>query len=365
MGIDRPGASSTPTSVRFVKGRKGLRDESSIESPIPHVEKDNQCNYLSYSPHLEGKSLSPSSAPAKIRQRNFPRRNTTDSDSESESNLSDEDSPQISNNSDHLNESNSLQLQKNSSHTKTIPDGTHIKQYIIPTVWITVLVIITLLYSPGILEVFVRFALGNPEPNRTTQEELINKFKHMEGQFTHQEEDFWRRIRLNIEEIRYRHKPSTIIFLYENNHKSESTMKRILNNIKSVAVCHLTDCDKVPIEIQGSALNSLEIIADYGKVISQYRNFLVNSGVMIVEHLEEVPGQVARAFHHFCDENNPLVSNALLLFTVKVDKLPDDEESDSYLKKTLMLLWNDIGRDDKFEPLYARISGTILVVRPE
>ncbi|XP_066155840.1 uncharacterized protein TORIP [Euwallacea fornicatus] len=363
MGIDRPEASSTPTTVCRLKGRKGVHDESSIESPISCVDMNNWHEYSTYSTPRDIKSLNGFPVTTSVRNKvllsqdleDCEKKNESDILEEDDSDILEEDDSDISQDSNYLNQSKSFQQEKNISHTETAPYKIYLKKMFSPTTIIICIISITLLYS---------VSKGNSEPNKTIKKNLINTFKSMEEKFIHQDEDFWRRIRVNIEEIRNKQKPSTIIFLYENNYKGESTMQRILNYVKDAAVCYLTDCDNDAIVIHGSALN-LEIIEDYGKVISKYRDPLETSGVMIVEHLEEVPGKVAQSFHHFCDEHNPLVSNALMLFTVKVDKLPDDKESDSYLRKTLTLLWNDIGRDDKFEPLYARMSGTVLVVRPE
>lgn len=224
------------------------------------------------------------------------------------------------------------------------------------------MVLIGFLSFFAILLCYTYWITPNPSPN-DKHKVLYQTFRRIEKNFNKQDVDFWRSIRVNIEEITALKKPSTIIFLYENNAKS--TMKEILNEVANAALCELTECKNEPILIPGSSLNSSNFIDNYGILISTYRGPLTKNGVLIVENLERVPGKAAQAFHNFCDDYDPVVDKALILFTLKVDKLPSNEYPPSYLRKVLSKVWSDIKMEDKFNPLFSRISGTVLLVRPE
>ncbi|CAH1183016.1 unnamed protein product [Ceutorhynchus assimilis] len=193
-----------------------------------------------------------------------------------------------------------------------------------------------------------------------------NKYsiEDLENQFNKQDKHFWPSIRVNVQEILEFQQPRVIIFLYENH--SLTIVENIVTSISKVAVCLLSDCSQEPINIEGSVLSPIAIQDDFGSIVSNYRQQLDKSGVFIIRNLQLVPGKSAQALHLLCDEYNPLIKRALFLFTVKVDSglLPHDKYTATQFLETLLLkAWDDIGVDDKFYPLFARISGTILTVR--
>lgn len=249
-----------------------------------------------------------------------------------------------------------LEKRENQVHSRS---PTIDKSYTLVPNLILVLILVASLI--GIL-IYNYWSTPNPTPN-AIHKELYQTFREIEKHFDKQDADFWRSIRVNIEEITALKKPSTIIFLYENNAKS--TIKAILNEVANAALCDLTECQNEPVLIQGSSLNSSNFIDNYGILISTFREPLTKNGVLIVENLEQVPGKAAQAFHNFCDDYDPVVDKALILFTLKVEKLPINEHPPSYLRRLLSKVWSDIKMEDKFNPLFSRISGTILLVRPE
>lgn len=249
-----------------------------------------------------------------------------------------------------------MEKQENQVHSRS--SNIDKSNSLVPNLKILVLVMSLL----GILIYYNYWLSLNPNPN-ATYKQLYQTFRRIEKHFDKQDVDFWRSIRVNIEEITALKKPSTIIFLYENNAKG--TMKAILNEVANAALCDLTECENEPILIPGSSLNSSNFIDNYGIMISMYREPLKKNGVLIVENLEQVPGKAAQAFHNFCDDYDPVVDKALILFTLKVDKLPVNEYPPAYVRKVLSKVWSDIKIEDKFNPLFSRISGTILLVRPE
>ncbi|XP_050302248.1 uncharacterized protein LOC126740321 [Anthonomus grandis grandis] len=200
------------------------------------------------------------------------------------------------------------------------------------------------------------------QPLLDYEQKLQTKFEKYESEMKHQNEDFWRSIKVSIREVPVLKQPRTILFLYED--KSEKTLNLILEKVVNAALCFLTECDKKPVQIQGASLNNSQIIRDHGVIISKYADQLKKSGVMVVYNLEQVPGKAALAFHSFCDDYNPIAEKSLILFTLKMNKIPQGYPM-MFLEKFLLNLWSDIGKGDKFYPLFTRISGNILTVQPE
>ncbi|KAJ8932640.1 hypothetical protein NQ318_015990 [Aromia moschata] len=176
-------------------------------------------------------------------------------------------------------------------------------------------------------------------------------------QFPTQVEDFWLSLGLNIDEILKFNQPKTFLFLYSE--ESEKTTNRIINEVSKIAVCSLTNCSAAPVIFEGNDLNSLEILDDYGKIISDVKRKLEESGVMVIKNLEIVSGKSAPAFHSFCDEYNPLVNKALLIFTMKIK---DNNSDIKFVEKYLRNQWRDV-KDDHFYALFTRISSNILPIR--
>lgn len=50
--------------------------------------------------------------------------------------------------------------------------------------------------------------------------------------------------------------------------------------------------------------------------MTTYRDEVDRSGVMLVKELENVPSNLAMAFHYYCDEYNPLVKKSAIFFTM-------------------------------------------------
>ncbi|CAG9817133.1 unnamed protein product [Phaedon cochleariae] len=185
----------------------------------------------------------------------------------------------------------------------------------------------------------------------------IHKLSH---QFPSQMEDFWLNIDVAVSEIKRWHKPKSVILLYQDD--GYKTVESIVEKISKYAVCQITNCSSKPVNIDGISLGKKDILADYGRVIAYNKEQLETSGVMIVKNLERVPGRSAQAFHSLCDEHNPVVENALFLFTMKVKSV--QENSMSSIENNLRHLWNDLD-DDKFYPLFTRISSTVFPVMEE
>ncbi|KAL1501842.1 hypothetical protein ABEB36_007092 [Hypothenemus hampei] len=315
----KPNASSTPNRVPKLQARKRVGAQDSIESPIESSKLDNE-NWI-YS-----NNRSPPASPSQLK---IPRNVNIDEDSEC--------------NSDSNDSTDAIEPHKSTKTDNKL------------NIWILISVPVVLLFAGFTLH----FTKEATEPKLKLI--LSEEFSNLEKKFPQQHEDFFLSIRIAIEEILKYQQPRTLLLIYDS--PSEVNFDQILGNVSETAVCFLRNCSIHPTVVSGFTLGSPEFVKDYGRIIDHFKDKLSNSGILIVENLEKVPGKSAQAFHYLCDEYNPSVPKALIILTMKVDQLPKMEFGrEKFVRDILRGLWNDIGLDDKFDPLMSRISGNILIV---
>lgn len=197
-------------------------------------------------------------------------------------------------------------------------------------------------------------------PDEQSRVNAFTSIKILTEEFPSQVEDFWLHIEEGVKDIKRFHKPRTFILLYTND--SEETLKKILKRFAEFATCTLTCCMASPVLLTANVLSDAEILKDYGEIITRNKEKLQESGVMIIENLEKVPSLSAQAFHSFCDEYNPVVNDALFIFTMKVNEFHGNDLK--FVERYLRHHWNDI-RDDHFYPLFTRIANVVLPIMVE
>ncbi|XP_044753619.1 uncharacterized protein LOC123313021 isoform X2 [Coccinella septempunctata] len=179
--------------------------------------------------------------------------------------------------------------------------------------------------------------------------------------FPQQDPQLWRAIVTGIDATFQEEYPTSYLFLFES--EAEETTKKLVAEVSKYAVCRLSTCGYQAIDFQQVLKSSnFSNINDYGSVLSHLKSKLENSGLMVVENLDEVPEKFALAFHNFCDEISPLVKKSAFFFTMKVDKFNESLRDDlRYTEKILQKKWRNI-EEDKFVPLFTRISSMPLRV---
>ncbi|XP_041973889.1 uncharacterized protein LOC121729438 [Aricia agestis] len=84
------------------------------------------------------------------------------------------------------------------------------------------------------------------------------------------------------------------------------------------------------------------------------------TGVMIVPNINDVPSELAMAFHYYCDEYNPLVKSSAIFFTLDAAAcIYSKEVTHTFIEKCLLNKWNDIHKD-KIGPLLTRVVNVII-----
>lgn len=208
---------------------------------------------------------------------------------------------------------------------------------------------------------FVYFSANAADCEKTSSKELKRTFGRPNLAGCDQDPFFWSDIRVQIEEILTFGAPRSIVFLHR---KADApTVRNILDTVAAHAACYLRCCGAAPLRLNSTQLKNRTSADDYGVLADRFRTGLEASGVLIMENLTELSGSDAQVFHLFCDDSAPVVAQALILFTVEVATVPEAGEEAGVLRRALAARWTDIGRGDKFDPLFARIAGQIVTVR--
>lgn len=70
-------------------------------------------------------------------------------------------------------------------------------------------------------------------------------------------------------------------------------------------------------KVQHIVLESGDLkMRSHNEFMSAYRHEVDKTGVMLVKKLENIPSNLAMAFHYYCDEYNPLVKKSAIFFTL-------------------------------------------------
>lgn len=329
-----PKASSTPKKLLKIRARDSIHsyDQPSVQSPIfpPYDDKTSPQMY-------------------RRRSRSGPNSESelSHSDSESESEEECADNPL-----NHRGNPKTQRLRENERETKSkerIKTNTS-------SIWfgLTGLPIAVTIVLLGLIVVLVCAHFGTPEVRKTLKAPNIKQYIE---KYQNQDEDLWYGLESGVYEIQTNDRPAIFMLLYKK--AAKETLERILSDITSYSECVLNECSTKPITLTPSMYRNEDLSSDYGILLDRYSNELASRSVMIVKNLEKMPGQLAQAFHTFCDRYNPQVGRSLFVFTLEVEELGESPVNQA--REILTNLWSDL-KSDLFEPLFTRISSMVLYV---
>ncbi|CAH0556021.1 unnamed protein product [Brassicogethes aeneus] len=182
-----------------------------------------------------------------------------------------------------------------------------------------------------------------------------------EHDFKNQNKELWYNIEGAVNDIEKLNRISVFMFLYTD-HNSKEVLDKIVDKITNYYNCKFKYCSLDRVDIEGQKLAEHFFTEDYGRILTTYKEEMEKKGVFIVRNLEDVPTESAQAFHSICDQYEPLVENSFIILTMKVERLPN--EPVSFCEEKLRKQWSTL-EDDKFYPLYTRISNVIIGIYPE
>lgn len=139
---------------------------------------------------------------------------------------------------------------------------------------------------------------------------LIKRFetqmKRMKSLFPKQEMHMWEEIFITVNETIYHPKqPSMIILVATDNHPMACLANLIGHVVKDILGGKQT-----------LILKAADLGDNTGEVIDKYRPKINNSKTMVIHDLLNVHPEALKAFHNFCDRQNPLVSGAVYIMTM-------------------------------------------------
>ncbi|KAL3269623.1 hypothetical protein HHI36_008687 [Cryptolaemus montrouzieri] len=225
-------------------------------------------------------------------------------------------------------------------------------------------IMICILISCALIAVVIEVAINYRQFEKPSLD--ITNIEAVKHYFPKQSQYLWKAIASGINDSLTSGDPSSYILLYEGG--TEDTIKKLLQVLSNYSICQLSKCGNHPIQLNRTVLESPPFLKnkDYGILLTHYKEDLEDTGVMIIEHLDEIPEIYALAFHSFCDRVIPLVRKTAFFFTMRVDEFVKNEEKDDvkYVEKVLQEKWKGM-KSDHFHPLFARLSEMILRVHRE
>lgn len=188
----------------------------------------------------------------------------------------------------------------------------------------------------------------------------------LEQKYSYQEEKVWYTLAAGIKFVPKNkpNRPSVFMFLYD----SESagiTAKCLAKDASYLASIFLKqDTKRNPVILAGLELNEARLIEDPGRLLVDYNRTLQDNGAMVVTDLQDVPAEVAKSLHFFCDAYSPLVESAVYIFTLKVDSIPKHQRSGTARDK-LTELWADKMPDGTIEALITRLTPNVIAINSD
>ncbi|XP_068628837.1 uncharacterized protein [Battus philenor] len=99
----------------------------------------------------------------------------------------------------------------------------------------------------------------------------------------------------------------------------------------------------------------------HSELIERYQADVTKTGVMLVKDIDEMPSNLAMAFHYYCDEYNPLIKKSAILFTLDMAKCSDPRTSHASIENCLARKWSTIPKDNII-PLLTRVVSIVVDV---
>ncbi|XP_076374855.1 torsin interacting protein isoform X1 [Megalopta genalis] len=174
--------------------------------------------------------------------------------------------------------------------------------------------------------------------------------------FHNQKHNIWSDIASGIYDlVMYPQKP-TIITLFGNEVDTLNCLAQMVADLSSTIV--------------GSndyfVLTPTDFPNDVGRTINKLRAKITQKQVVVVQDLLNINAQAMRAFHNFCDRQNPLIKKAIYIMTMVVDGYKPLQNELAFIDKQISKQLSGKIDKDVLDPLVTRLTdGVIVPVFPE
>lgn len=172
----------------------------------------------------------------------------------------------------------------------------------------------------------------------------------------------WTTLNVSVNRAVYRKpgEPSTFIFLYD----SSSVQRALVEDV--IEITSRCFAGTRPIRLTNADFETPEIAADYGAFLQQYKRPLEERGIMVVQNLDQVPAEAARALFTICDSYGPLVERAVIFFTIDITQRKQVSESDQspteIAENLLRDQWRNGLKGDTLVPLLVRLTENVFKI---
>ncbi|XP_034482490.1 uncharacterized protein LOC117787960 [Drosophila innubila] len=185
-------------------------------------------------------------------------------------------------------------------------------------------------------------------------------FKELRRQLPLQSTDVWEALQINIQLLLNKRIDSPNIYLFL--HSSESNGSKIQKLIQDIAL-ETSKCfdGRPPIKM---SLKDFETQNgdDYGYPIEQYKNKLKDGNVFLIEKLNDIPPNAARALHTICETHSPIDPDVVIFLTLRTNLLTAGRNAATLADLTLRELWKDVP-DHELGALITRVIDQVLLLQ--
>ncbi|RZF44642.1 hypothetical protein LSTR_LSTR000594 [Laodelphax striatellus] len=151
-------------------------------------------------------------------------------------------------------------------------------------------------------------------------------------------------------------RPTTFLLLHEDG--AEPIASSLTERIASLAANCMNG--KV-LQLEAEQLGR-ELISDSGRLLTEYRDKIHASKVVLIDNFHRLPAALAKQLHHLCDFHQPVIGRVVYLFLMRVDYLPTEMNKTAAAEKALYELWSPQLHSYLLDPLITRITGNVIRV---
>lgn len=185
---------------------------------------------------------------------------------------------------------------------------------------------------------------------------LDKSMKIIQARFKNQKINIWNDISAGIYDIVLFPKRPSIITLFGNETNTLNCLAQLLGQLSGY--------------ILGSndylTLTPKDFPNDVGRVIYTLKAQIVQKKAVIVQDLLSINVEAIRAFHNFCDRENPLIGHAIYVITVIVDGYKSSQRELEFIERQMYKKLSKHIDKDILAPLVTRLTdGVIVPIFPE
>lgn len=169
-----------------------------------------------------------------------------------------------------------------------------------------------------------------------------SQFMSLEKKFKNQDKKLFKSLKSGIEGIYNRtpQVPSVFTFFSTDDDAIDKLLKEV---VKIAKACIKQHHDPINLTMEDLASSNF---------IARYKDELTKRKIMIIEHVDLMPISTVHLLHSFADTYNPIVSDSILYFTVRVPQKPDGKPID-YIHDYLQEKWKGLASNMR-DPLITR-----------